>query len=73
MGTKKIIEEQPTRRLVRMSAVADAYDISERTVRSWVADGTLTGYRIGQRALRVDLNEVEALVVRRVPTARRAG
>lgn len=73
MKTVKITEPDMPRRLVRMRTVADQYDVSERTIRAWIADGLLTAYRIGPRALRLDLAEVEALIVRRLPTARRAG
>jgi excisionase family DNA binding protein len=35
-------------------------NVSERTIRKMVADGRLTAYRLGQRVVRVDLNEVDA-------------
>jgi len=35
--------------------------VHERTIRYRIADGSLTGYRVGPRLIRVDLNEVEAL------------
>lgn len=62
----------PLRRLVRPAKIADAYDLSERTLRDWVAKGRLTAYRIGDRAIRFDPDEVEALVSRRLPTASHA-
>jgi excisionase family DNA binding protein len=34
-------------------------DVHEKTVRNWIADGRLTGYRNG-RLIRLDLNEVDA-------------
>ncbi|WP_241471650.1 helix-turn-helix domain-containing protein [Mycolicibacterium neoaurum] len=33
--------------------------VSPRTVRQWIADGLLTGYRIGG-TIRLNLNEVDA-------------
>ncbi len=38
--------------------VADAY--AERTLRRYIASGRLTGYRVGPRLVRVDLNELDA-------------
>lgn len=60
--------ESPTnRRLVRLSKAAEYLDTSPRTVRRAISEGRLTGYRFGPRSLRVDLNEVDA-VIRVVPT-----
>lgn len=58
----------PTRRLVSLSEAADYLGVTALTVRRRIADGRLTGYRIGPKVLRVDLNEVEALVSP-IPTA----
>ena len=38
------------------------------TVRRRIADGTLRGYRLGSRTIRLDLNEVDA-AMRPIPTA----
>jgi hypothetical protein len=37
-------------------------------LRRRIADGTLHGYRLGKRLLRVDLNEIDA-AFREIPTA----
>jgi hypothetical protein len=37
-----------------------------------IASGELAGYRVGKRMLRVDLNEVDALL-RPIPSAREVG
>lgn len=42
--------------------------VSQKTIRRRIADGTLTGYRMGPRLIRVDLNELDALL-RPIPTA----
>lgn len=42
-----------------------------KTIRRRIADGTLTGYRLGPRLLRVDLNEVDDRLLRPVPTGGR--
>jgi len=43
-------------------------DVSQKTIRRRIAEGSLTGYRMGPRILRVDLNELDALM-RPIPTA----
>lgn len=57
------------RRLVSLAMAAGHADVSTRTLRRYIAQGRLTGYRVGPRLLKVDLNEVEQLA-RRIPTAR---
>jgi excisionase family DNA binding protein len=53
----------PTRaQYVTLTAAAEAFDTKERTLRRWVTEGRLTGYRFGPRQVRVDLAEVEALL-----------
>ena len=56
------------RRLVSLERAAEYTDQSVRSVRRLIASGDLTGYRMGKRAIRVDLNEVDALL-RPIPTA----
>ena len=52
--------EPPQRRWVRQEFVAKHLGVTERTVRQMVADGRLRAYRINQRFVRYDLNEVDA-------------
>ena len=56
------------RRLVSIDQAARLVDVSPRTIRRRIADGSLTGYRFGPRVIRVDLDEVESLLTR-IPTA----
>jgi len=35
--------------------------VSERTLRRWIAQGRLTGHRLGPRRIQIDLNELDAL------------
>lgn len=56
------------RRLARINAAAAYSSVNPRTIRRRVADGSLTGYRLGARILLVDLNELDALM-RPIPTA----
>jgi excisionase family DNA binding protein len=59
----------------RWATVAEAYAhlrgaVSERTLRRWIAQGRLTGHRLGPRKIQIDLNELDALrgPIRPVPT-----
>lgn len=57
----QIAESQP-RRLATLSDAADYARVNPRTLRRRIADGSLTGYRMGPRLVRVDLNELDALL-----------
>jgi transposase len=58
-----------SRRLASIQAVAAMYDVSPKTVRRWIATGLVTGFRVGDRLVKVDLNEVEARAVEVIPAA----
>jgi len=45
-----------------LAAAARRLDVSTRTIRRRIADGSLTGYRFGSRLIRVDVAEVDALL-----------
>jgi len=62
-------QSRPSRRLATLPDAADYAACSTKTLRRRIADGTLTGYRFGPRALRVDLDELDA-ALRPIPTAR---
>lgn len=49
------------RRFVTLAHASQTHDLDQKTLRRYVAQGTLTGYRIGPRALRLDADEVENL------------
>jgi excisionase family DNA binding protein len=51
------------RRLASIRDAANYAACNPRTIRRRIADGTLTGYRLGQRAIRVDLNELDSALV----------
>ena len=59
----------PPRRLASIQAVAQMYDVDHKTVRRWIASGLIHGYRVGDRLVKLDLNEVEAKVVQVIPAA----
>lgn len=56
------------RRLESIQSAAEYAGVSTKTIRRRIADGSLTGYRMGPRLLRVDLNELDAML-RPIPTA----
>ncbi|OZD39571.1 AlpA family transcriptional regulator [Rhodococcus sp. 06-1477-1A] len=47
------------RRLVSLTEAAAYLNVSRMTVSRRVADGTLTGHRLGPQTVRVDLDEVD--------------
>lgn len=51
---------------------AEHLDVHPRTIRRMIAEGRLTGYRLGPRIIRVDLNEVDELL-RPIPSAKGVG
>lgn len=50
------------RRWATLDAGAEHLGVSTKTLRNWIADGRLPGYRSGPRLIRVDLNELDALM-----------
>ena len=54
-----------SRRLTSIEAAAQYADVSPKTIRRRIADGTVPAYRFG-RLLRVDLNELDA-ALRKIP------
>lgn len=55
----------------RYSTIAEAAEfagISTRTIRRYIAAGLITGYRVGPRLIRVDLNELGRFISR-IPSA----
>lgn len=61
---------QAVRRLGSISTAANYAGVSTRTIRRRIADGSLTGYRLGKRLIRVDLNELDR-ILRPIPTTGR--
>jgi excisionase family DNA binding protein len=52
-----------------LEEAADCMSVSVRTIRRWIAAGTLPAYRCGKRAIRIKLDDLEA-AARRIPAAR---
>jgi excisionase family DNA binding protein len=57
----------PDKALASIHEAAKYAAVNPRTIRRRIADGSLTGYRLGARVLLVDLNELDALL-RPIPT-----
>jgi len=51
-----------SRRLKSLSDAAEYGGCSTKTIRRLIASGRLTGYRLGPKLIRVDLDELEALL-----------
>lgn len=58
----------PTRRWLSQAEAADYLGITDRTLRRMIAAGKLRAYRLGPRLLRIDLDDLDALL-RPIPTA----
>jgi excisionase family DNA binding protein len=48
-----------TRRLVGVAEAAEYADVSEKTIRVWIRNGRLPGYRMGNRLIKVDLDDID--------------
>lgn len=59
-------------RYVSLATAAEYLEMTEAGVRKFIAEGRLTGYRVGKRSIRVDLHEVDALLVP-IPAAKIGG
>jgi excisionase family DNA binding protein len=47
------------RRYVSIGETAEYLGVTERTVRDWITDGSLTAYSLANRFYRLDLDEVD--------------
>lgn len=61
----------PPLKLVSVQEAADRYNVTTRTIRRRITDGTIVGYRIGgtRAPIRVDLHECENKLVQRIGRA----
>ena len=67
MGTTKLLPATQ-RRLASINAAAEYAGVSAKTIRRRISDGTIKGYKLGSRTIRVDLLELDA-AFRAIPTA----
>ena len=54
--------QRAPRDLITIAIAAETCNVSGRTIRRRIADGSLTGYRVGSRLIRVERAEVEKLL-----------
>jgi excisionase family DNA binding protein len=54
----------------RLVSINDAADHLGMTIRRWIAKGKITGYRIGPKLIRVDLDEINDHFVSPIPTVK---
>jgi excisionase family DNA binding protein len=66
---RKSPQPSPRRRWATPQVAAAYIDVNERTIRRMIAAGRLTGYRFGDRLLRVDLDELDR-TMKPVPTVK---
>ncbi|OLT46932.1 hypothetical protein BJF85_00200 [Saccharomonospora sp. CUA-673] len=55
------------KRYASLQAGSDYLDVTVKSLRNWIAQGRITGYRVG-RHIKVDLNELDAFA-EPIPTA----
>lgn len=53
---------EPPEAIESIAQAAARQGLSTRTIRRRIADGSLTGYRVGPRLIRVSVAEVDALL-----------
>ena len=55
--------------LVTIAVAAERLGLSTKSIRRRIADGTLPAYRVGPRLIRLDAEDVDRLLPRRIPAA----
>lgn len=55
-------------KLISLEDAAETYGVSTRTLRRYISDGRITGYRVGPKLIRVDPEELKT-AFRIIPTA----
>lgn len=58
-------------RLISQADAADEASVSVKTIRRWISQGRLTGYRAGPKLLRVDRDELMRMIAP-IPAAERS-
>lgn len=54
----------PGPHLVSAAEAAGVVGVSERTVRRWIAAGKVSSFRVGEKLIKVDLNEITQRMVK---------
>ncbi len=58
----------PLRHLISINQAADRLGVNPKTIRRMISAGHLTAYRVGNKLVRLDLNDVDGML-REIPTA----
>jgi excisionase family DNA binding protein len=64
-----MVECRPIPVYLSLEEAAEAMSVSVKTIRRWIAAGTLPAYRCGKRAIRIRLEDLEA-TPRKIPSVR---
>ena len=72
MATATRTPNKSVRRLESISSAAEYLGVADKTIRRMISRGDITGYRAGPRLIRVDRNELDALL-RPIPCAHPSG
>ena len=56
------------RRIATVAEAAEHYGVCTKTIRRYITDGRIPSHRLGPRLIRVDLDELDAVLMPR-PTA----
>ena len=65
----RTIPRQPAgRRYASIGQAADYAGVSSRTIRRYIVAGRITGYRVGPKLIKVDLDELDR-IIKPVPVA----
>lgn len=49
-------------RMASIKVAAEHYQVHHSTIRRYITDGRITGYRFGPRSLRVDMDELDSML-----------
>lgn len=63
-GTKKTDLFPSLPDVATIPQVMEATQLSERTLRKWIAEGVLPAYRLGGKAVRIRREDLEAIATR---------
>ncbi|PWN00980.1 DNA-binding protein [Nocardioides silvaticus] len=61
------------RRFESIPSAAEYLGVAPKTIRRWIDDGRLTGFRAGPRIIVVDRNEIDALLTPIPPAGQQHG
>jgi excisionase family DNA binding protein len=56
------VSPKTAKKYITLAEGADLLDVHPRTIRRWIASGRLTGYRAGSHLIRVDPDELDAIL-----------